>query len=59
MQSGKIKRMWDNVPASLALPEEAFGSIDRGVSGIHCPVEEEGLLGLSLTVNELKTFLER
>lgn len=51
--------MRDNVPASLALPEEGLGSIDRSVSGIHCPVEEEGLLGLSLTLYEVKTFLER
>lgn len=48
-----------DVPSSLALPEEASGGVDGGVSGVSGPVEEEGSPGLSLSVYEVKTFLQR
>lgn len=47
------------LPASLTLPQEAFGGVDRGVSGIGGPVEEEGLLGFRLTPNEVHALLQR
>lgn len=45
------------VPSTLALSKKLFRGIDRAVSGIRCPVEEEGLLGLSLTKYEVQTLL--
>lgn len=49
--------MQDRVPAPLALPQERLGGVDRAVSGIGRPVEEEGPLGFGLTLYELKSFL--
>lgn len=46
-------------PASLALAKERRRGVDRSVSGVDGPVEEEGSLGFSLPLDEVKTLLQR
>lgn len=56
--TNRVIRPGGNVPASLAFPQEMFGGVDRSVSGIDGPVEEEGTVCYGLTENEIQTFLQ-